>query len=280
MGIEVIDLWRIREPARPLRDGIGTEGIEELARSIEAHGLLNPITVRVKGDSYEVVAGHRRLLALRRIGAVHAPCVVVAGEEVDAAVIGAHENLVRKDMSVSEEARLVAALMGERGWGIGATARALNRSEGWVRDRVDLLGWPAFVVAGITSGRLSMGAARALMGIEDESARQRLLEHAISSGVSVEVARRWRDLENLGEGTTSQSGNLVGVGAPSALSGGETPCFFCEEPAPYGALSYIWAHRECIVEMHQALRGVGSAAAPGAPPGGGEGVPASAAPGA
>jgi ParB/RepB/Spo0J family partition protein len=266
-----LDLWRLREPERPLRQTIPTEGIEELAQSIKEHGLLNPITVRDRGGFYEVVAGHRRLLACRRVGLGVVACRVVGGDDLDVAVVGAHENLVRRDMSVSEEARLVAALMSREGWGIAGTARALNRGEGWVRDRVDLLGWPADVVAGITAGRLSMGAAKALMGIENDQSRARLLDHAINNGVSIEVARRWRDLENLGGGTSGGSLNLVGIAAASALAGGKAPCFFCEEHATYGEMTYVWAHRECVIGMDDALRGEGREAAPGAPPGGGAG---------
>jgi ParB/RepB/Spo0J family partition protein len=271
--LELVELssWRLREPANPLRGPLPTEGIEELASSIREHGLLNPITVRASGDFYEVVAGHRRLLACRWLGLNVVPCRVISGDDLDVAVVGAHENLVRRDMSVTEEARLVAALMAREGWGIAGTARALNRGEGWVRDRIDLLGWPADVVGGITAGRLSMGAAKALMGIENEQSRARLLDYAISNGVSIEVARRWRDLENLGEGTSGGSVNLVGIAAPGALAGGKAPCFFCAEHASFGEMTYVWAHRECVVAMDDALRGEGRVAAPGAPPGGGAG---------
>lgn len=274
MDLVELELWRVREPERPLRDGIETEGIEELARSIAEHGLLNPITVRDRGGFYEVVAGHRRLLALRRLGRAVVGAVVIETDDEGAAVVGAHENLIRRDMSVAEEARLVAALMAREGLGIAGTARTLNRGEGWVRDRVDLLGWPTGVVEGIAAGRLSMGAAKALMGIENKEARERLISHAISSGVSVEVARRWRDLENLGEGASCQVGNMVGVGAPGALAGGRTPCFFCEEASTYGEMTYVWSHRECVVSADNFLRGERRTAAPEAPPGGGVGDPA------
>lgn len=280
MEVQQVELWRIREPERPLREGVDSEYIGTLAESIKARGLLNPIRVRARDGFYEVVAGHCRLLAVRRLGWPLVSVVVGDVDDEGATLDGAAENLIRRDMSVREEARLVAALMGERGWGIAATARALNRGEGWIRDRIDLLGWPAGVVDGVSSGRLSMGVAKALMGIENEQARERLLHHAITSGVSVEVARRWRDLENLGEGAASQQGNLVGVNAPSALSGGSLPCFFCDERSSYGEMTYVWGHRECIVAMDDALRPKDGGAVPEAPPGGGAGGASEDVPGA
>ncbi len=186
-----VELWRVREPERPLREAIPQDGIEQLAESIKRHGLLNPITVRDRGGFYEVIAGHRRLLACRRLALKTVPVLVVAVAEGDAAIVGAHENLVRTDMSVREEARLVAALMAREGWGIAAAARALNRGEGWIRDRIDFLQWPPELVDGVTQGRIAMGAGKALMAIRDERARGRLVGYALASGVSVEVARRW-----------------------------------------------------------------------------------------
>ena len=128
MGVEEVELMRIDEPARPVRERIDHDKVEELARSIRDVGLLSALAVRRCGDRFEVVAGHHRLLALRRLGISPVPVVIVAVDGEDVEIVGAHENLVRHDMSPREEGRLVAALMGREGWGIGRTAMALNRS--------------------------------------------------------------------------------------------------------------------------------------------------------
>ena len=280
MDVREVELWRVREPAGPLRVSIDSKGVEELAQSIKEHGLLNPITVRARGDFFEVVAGHRRLLALRRLDVPRASIVVVGDGGADAVVLGAHENLVRRDLSLAEEAKLVVALMAREGWGIGATARALNRSEGWVRDRTEFLGWPEGVQVALHDGRLSMGAAKALMGVEDERERDALIEHAIRSGVSVEVAKRWREDANLGRGISGQGVSLVGVvGAVVSAPGPRVACFLCGTVATYAELIYLWVHRECAVALQEGLEQSGSDGT-GAPPGGGVGNPAPAVPGA
>ena len=157
-------------------------------------------------------------------------------------------------MSITDEARLVAGLMAREGWGVAATARALNRGEGWVRDRLDLLGWPATVVDGIHAGRLSLGAAKALMGVEDEAERGRLIGHALASGVSVEVARRWRELANLEGRGVSQSVNLaVGDAGAGPVLGTRVACFACGGFTPIAELVYAWIHRECAVSLAAAL---------------------------
>jgi len=258
MDAREVELWRVREPERPLRSGMEAEGIEELAESIRRHGLLNPITVRDRGGFYEVVAGHRRLLALRRLGWERVDVRVVEPGDGEDVILGAHENLVRRDMSVVEEGRLVAALVAREGWGISQTARSLNRGEGWVRDRLDVLRWPEELAGAVCDGRLALGAGKALMGIEDERERAALIGHAVRNGCSVEVARRWREDANLGVGVSGSPVNLVGVRAPEGLSGGKLPCFFCDERSSIGELIYVWGHRECVVSMEDALRGPGS----------------------
>ncbi len=254
MDAREVETWKVREPERPLREVISEGGIEELAVSISQHGLLNPITVRDRGGFYEVLAGHRRLLAVRRLGWPHVGVVVVAADDEGAALVGAAENLIRRDMSVGEEAKLVVALMAREGWGVAMAARALNRSEGWVRDRVEFLGWPDVLREGVCGARISMGAAKALMGVEDERERDALIDHALRSGVSVEVARRWREDANLGRGVSGQGVDLVGVGgAVVSAAGPRVSCFFCAEVSTYAELIYLWVHRECAVKLPEVL---------------------------
>lgn len=265
MDIAEVEVWRIREPASPLRAEIDHGGIEELAESIRVHGLLSPIVVVRAGDGYEVLAGHRRLLAVRRLGLRTVACQVRGDSEADGMLVGAAENLIRRDMSVGDEARLVAALMGREGWGVGGAARALHRSEGWVRDRLDVLQWPEAVVVAVHGGRISLGAAKALMGIEDGGKRAVLLGHAMASGISVELARRWRDEANVGAGPVEPGVSLVvGPGSTAAPVGGRTRCFACGEEGAYVEMIYTWWHRGCAVEFDRAVRGVAGPVSGGA----------------
>ena len=161
---------------------------------------------------------------------------------------------MRLQMAVPDEARLVAGLMAREGWGVAAAARALNHSEGWVRDRVGVLGWPADLLAGLSGGRISLGAAKALMGVEDERERDRLIQHALDSGVSVEVARRWRELANLEGRGVSQSINLaVGDAGAGPVLGSRMACFACGGYAQITEMVYAWLHRECAVSLAAAL---------------------------
>lgn len=255
MDVLQVETWRVREPERPLREGIDPGGIEELAESIREHGLLNPITVRDRGGFYEVVAGHRRLLAARRLGSRSVSVVVVSGASADAEVLGAHENLIRRDLSVAEEARLVTVLMAREGWGVVGAARALNRSEGWVRDRLDILQWPASVVAAVVEGKVSLGAVKALMVVEDEGTRAELLGYAVSNGCSVALAKRWAADANLGRWASGEGVVALSKdgGAPGPVMA-RTRCFLCDVDAAFVDLVYMWCHRECVAALAEGLR--------------------------
>lgn len=274
MDVVEVAIGLVDEPARPLRRSIDPAYIEELAASIQARGLQNPLRVRKVGSRYEVVAGHCRLLALRRIMAGVIPVVVVELSREEVEIEGAHENLIRRNMSIVEEGRLVASLMARESWGVARAAVALHRSERWIRDRIELLGWPADVVGAVDEGRLAHGAAAALMGIEDERDRLGLVGHALRSGCTVDVARRWRDDANRGAGVSGQGADLVGVaGAVVSAPGPRAECFACGVVATYAELTYWWMHRECGVSLYEGLRAAERAAA-GPPPGQPAGVTA------
>src|SRR5262245_1184405 len=99
-----------RNPRRKLSD------IDQLADSILSHGLLQPVVVRRSGDRFELIAGHRRLEALKRIGQEYVP-VVIRDADVDAAyVLTLVENLQRADLHPREEAAALETLVRERGW--------------------------------------------------------------------------------------------------------------------------------------------------------------------
>ncbi len=254
MAVAEVELGLIDEPSVRVREEVHHGKVLELVDSIRRVGLLNALTVRRVGERFEVVAGHHRLLALRLLGVGRVPVVVVDFTGDGLAVAAAHENLCRQDMSVREEARLVAALMGAEGVGVGAVARQLGRSEGWVRDRMEFLTWPEWVGEAVAMGQVALGVARALMGIENELERDALFEHAVKSGCTVATARRWREDANLGRGVSGQSVSLVGVdGAVVSAPGPRTGCFFCGVVAAFGDLIYVWAHRECAHAMGLAL---------------------------
>ena len=160
-----------------IREAMDEEGLAELARDIEARGLLQPIIVTpAKGNKYQIVAGHRRAAAVRRTAATAVPAVVLkmSGAEAKAAQLA--ENIQRQDLSLMEEGRALQALRDE-GVSIGELADLVHKSRSWVCKRiacVDGLPWPVteLIEQGVTEDPEIILALKELSQLDWWGARQ------------------------------------------------------------------------------------------------------------
>src|SRR5579875_207622 len=192
MNLIDLDQSQLLEPDSPLRITIDEQGLDELAESIDQVGLLQPLVVRRLGDKYEVIAGHRRLLATRKLGWPKVRCVVVDDESDDEALAARlHENVVRRDISPVEEAAFYAELF-EKLLDIDKVAKLVKRSRGVVEDRLAPLAGDRTVMDALAQGKISMAAAQELNRVKDEGIRSYLLEYAIKEGATAEKIRNWR----------------------------------------------------------------------------------------
>ncbi|MFZ5456270.1 MAG: ParB/RepB/Spo0J family partition protein [Pseudomonadota bacterium] len=119
-----------------IREAMDEAALQELARDIEARGLLQPIVVTpAKGNKYQVVAGHRRAAAVRLTTASAVPAVVLKMSAADAKAAQLAENIQREDLSLLEEGRALLALRNE-GINLAALAELVNKSRSWVCKRI------------------------------------------------------------------------------------------------------------------------------------------------
>jgi ParB family transcriptional regulator, chromosome partitioning protein len=189
------------------RRSIQQQPLEELAASIKANGVIQPIVVRplpggaVGAPKYEIVAGERRWQAAKLAGLADIPVIVRELTDSQSVAVALIENIQREELTPAEEARALQRLTEEFSLTHAEVAEAVGRSRAAVSNLIRLLDLPAEVVALIDSKALSMGHARALLGLEDDGARVRLGVLVAERGLSV------RETENLvrkalkGEGT-------------------------------------------------------------------------------
>lgn len=163
----VVHLSSISAPESPLRRAIESGGIEELTQSIRQLGLLNPLTVKKQPVGWEVVAGHRRLLACRMAPLDMVPIMVVETDAVTAAAVSLAENAIREDLTPVEEAHALREWREVLGLSVVEIAGKLGKSEAWVRGRLDLLLWPDRALAAVAAGRAAVSALRPLMDLDD-----------------------------------------------------------------------------------------------------------------
>lgn len=171
-------------PQQP-RTHIEEAALEELAQSIRTHGVIQPILVRRVGPRIEIVAGERRWRAAQRAGLLKVPVAfrdVPDGQLLEVALI---ENIQREDLNPIEEAQAYRRLADDLQLSQEAIATAVGKDRATVANYMRLLRLPAEVRNDLASATLSMGHARALLGLTDETAQRRVAREVVSRGLSV-----------------------------------------------------------------------------------------------
>lgn len=182
--LQRIPLARIRpNPFQPRREFDPVQ-LAELEASIVASGLLQPITVRRKGELFELVAGERRLRAVTNLQWKDIPAVVRDFDDQTLLVLALVENLQRADLNPLEEAKGYERLLGEFSLTHQQVADAVGKDRSTVTNLLRVLTLPESVQQALADGKLSAGHARALVGLGDSEAA-RFANDIIASGLSV-----------------------------------------------------------------------------------------------
>jgi ParB family transcriptional regulator, chromosome partitioning protein len=159
--------------------------IDDLARSIKSNGIIQPIVVRRVERGYEIVAGERRWRAAQRAGLLKVPVIVRDIPEDRLLAVALIENIQREDLNPIEEAHAFRRLIDEFHLTQEQIADAVGKDRSSIANYLRLLKLPQEVRANLGSGALSMGHARALLGLTDESALLRLARDVVARSLSV-----------------------------------------------------------------------------------------------
>jgi len=195
-------------PQQP-RNDFDDAALDALGSSIESVGLLQPIVVRADGDGYVLVAGERRLRAVKRLG--HAEIAAVIREHTDDATNLTEalvENLQREDLNPLEEAAAYQQLLEDIGMKHDEIATRVGKSRSAVTNTIRLLGLPTPIQKMVIDGDLTAGHARALLGSEDEAYAVHIAQRAVAEGWTVrrvEEAVRLRATQGRAASTRSRT---------------------------------------------------------------------------
>ncbi len=196
---------------QPRRD-FDPEGLRELAESITAQGVIQPIVVRtLEGGRYEILAGERRWRASQQAGLSEIPVVIREADDQSAMAIALIENIQRADLNPLEEASALQRLLGEFGLTHAQIAEAIGRSRASVTNLLRLLELNDDVKRALERGQLEMGHARALLGIKGP--RQSAAASQVTSrGLSVrETERLVRQIQQEEEGRSTPATRPVAI---------------------------------------------------------------------
>lgn len=177
-------------PYQP-RQTFAREELDELAQSIRALGVLQPLTVRKGEGGWELVAGERRLRAARMAGLKEVPCLVSAVSEEDAALLALIENIQRRDLNYMEEAAALQKLIAAYGLSQEQVAEKLGRSQSAVANKLRLLRLPQEVLTLLRKNGFTERHARALLRLPTPEAQKEGAELLVKEGWTVSRTERY-----------------------------------------------------------------------------------------
>lgn len=159
--------------------------LQELADSIARHGILQPLSVRRVGNSYELIAGERRLRAAQKVGLTEIPCIVMTMDQQESGVAAMVENLQRQDLDFIEEARGIARLMDRCRISQEQAAQLLGRSQSSVANKLRLLRHSEEVLDALRQGELTERHARALLRLPTEGLKMTAIGEIVRQKMNV-----------------------------------------------------------------------------------------------
>ena len=191
--VRYIPINAVRPNPQQPRRSFDETALQELADSISAYGILQPLTVRDRGGVYELVAGERRLRAARIAGLREVPCLIAEVGEEDAALLALIENLQRRDLDYMEEAAAIARLIRRYGLSQQQAAEKLGKSQPTIANKLRLLRLSAPVIDCLRQYGLTERHARTLLRLTDPEQQLAAARHIGKRGLNVAQTEQYID---------------------------------------------------------------------------------------
>ena len=192
--IQVKDI--VANPYQPRRE-IHSEQVEELAKSIQSEGLLQPIVIREKKGKFELIAGERRLRAFKHLKLPRIPARIIEASDASSATLALIENLQRENLNPIDEALGYASLVRDFDLTQEAAAKRVGKGRATVANALRLLTLGSEIQGYLSRRLISTGHAKVLLGLESAEHQKLLARRIIETGMSVREAeakvRRLKD---------------------------------------------------------------------------------------
>jgi len=186
-----IDLDLIEPNNFQPRTSFDEERLEQLAQSIRANGIIQPLLVRrLSSDRYQLVAGERRWRAAQRAGLHRVPCVVKEIPEDKMLELALIENIQRQELNAIEEAQAYKRLIETLGLTQEMVAQRVGRDRTFITNYLRLLRLPEDIQRMVEAEQLTMGHARALLGVDEPEIQRKLAKEVREKGLSVRQTER------------------------------------------------------------------------------------------
>ena len=205
-GLRYVGIDELKAGAFQPRKNFAKEELDALAASVEKSGVLQPLLVRPCDDGFEIIAGERRWRAAQQARLHQVPVIVQPVNDVTALEIGLVENVQRADLNPVEEAEGYQRLIDEFAYTQAELAETIGKSRSHIANLLRLSGAPSVIRQALIDGALSMGHARALLGLQNpEKHAAALIKQIVKSGMSVRAVEKLVAAQSaiMGKGATA-----------------------------------------------------------------------------
>ncbi len=175
-GYTMVDIDQIKPNAYQPREEFDEDGIDELAASIKAKGIIQPLIGRKIGNGYEIIAGERRWRAAQKAGVRRIPIILKDASDSEVLELALIENLQREDLNPIEEAIAYQQLIGEFGLTHDEISKRIGKDRSTITNQIRLLKLPAQLKQAIRNREITAGHARAILSIESQGKALEIFE--------------------------------------------------------------------------------------------------------
>ena len=185
-----VDLDKLKAREDQPRKNFDDDSLEELANSIKADGVIQPIVVRKVGDKYEIIAGERRFRASKLAGLEKVPIVVKNVSDRKARELALVENIQRENLSAIEEALAYQQILDTQGLTQAQLAEKVGKKQSTVANKLRLLKLPMTVQESVKKKEISERHARALLKLEDTAQQNNMLKEILEQNLTVDETEK------------------------------------------------------------------------------------------
>jgi ParB/RepB/Spo0J family partition protein len=247
---KVISLDLLDDPAKPMRTDLSPESVEDLVISIRQVGVIEPLVVKPVGKRFEIIAGHRRLVAAGIASLAEVPCYVVKADSQLTEMLKVHENIFRSEISPIDESKFYDWLVQHYKLTPGKIAGMISKSQGYVMDRLEILEYHPEIRQAMLDNKIKFTIAKELHRVTDVNVMRRYLFYAIRSGLTQALARQWvddwkRTLAPAGEQNTTVNQNPVIMEEYITY----VNCIYCKQQAKLFDALAVYIHPKCHDEV-------------------------------
>src|SRR5918997_1439235 len=190
-GLSEIDINFIEPNSLQPRTNFNEEQLENLAQSIRANGIIQPLLVRrLNGGRYQLIAGERRWRAAQKAGLERVPAIIRDIPDDKILELALIENIQRQELNPIEEAQAYKRLIETLGLTQEMVAQRVGRDRTFITNYIRLLRLPEEIQGLVEQEKISMGHARALLGVDDADIQKKVAQNVINQGLSVRDTER------------------------------------------------------------------------------------------